>query len=399
MFCPKCGQAIPPDAVFCPSCGAKVQPAPEAPASGSPAQQSESPAPPVPAPSPSAPPSGSASTLAAVVGPNAAYYLPEFEKVEASQPTRFNLAAFFIGPYLCLYRRCFELFKKYFLLSFILYFVGLVLGVIGFSGFDATLLIVCIVVMFGAGILTLVNSIRLGLNFNREYYRHCKAQAAMAPAVQKRGVSVKNVVLFVLVLVGAGLLCGFIQVAVLRARLTAAIVSAAEDLAEDPMPAASTELPSAPEEDLYAYAEPVLMPTGTYQVIIGRSGVVSSIRLYENSSEYEDVWYCDVITWGGGPDIADSYYGPATVTDDLQTIICGDYTFSIDENGEPYFNDVLSEMSYGITYYSDDISMETGLNALIDMGNLAGNTLTQYAIDNYVETYGLDPSLLIDTER
>ena len=232
----------------------------------------------------------------------------------------------------------------------------------------------------------------------------------MTPAAQKRGVSVKNVALFVLILLGACLFCSALPHAMLEFRMgyeteSARIEAEREQSSngESDIPSDTNRIPIASslpmEETVPVYDEAATLPAGTYQVIIGRSRVVSSIRLYENSSEYEDVWYCDVITWGGGPDIADNYYGPATVTDDLQTIICGDYTFSINENGEPYFNDVLSEMSYGITYYSDDISMETGLNALIDMGNLAGNTLTQYAIDNYVETYGLDPSLLIDTER
>lgn len=376
MFCTNCGQKIPDGAAFCPNCGAKAQVVPKQQPSTEPAS--------------SVPPADNALPLTEIVGKNTAYYLPEFEKAGAGQPTRFNWAGFLIGPYLCLYRRCFALFKKYYLLSFILTFTGILLGSIGSSSFDLALLVLSVFLSLAAGVLTLVNSIRLGRNFNREYYCHCKGQAAAAPAAQKRGVSAKNVALFVLILVGAYAVCGLIQTTVLRARFTAAM----DEFLADPASAASTDLPPAPsvsEQEAYPYT----VPAGTYQVLIGRSGLVSSIRLFENSSEYDDVWYCDVITWNGGPEIVDEYYGPATVTDDLQNIVCGNYTFSISNSGEPYFSDDLSELSYGIVYYGPDISMEAGLNALIEMCNSVFSSLTQQAVNNYVNQYSLDPSLVL----
>lgn len=99
MFCTNCGQKIPDGATFCPNCGAKAQVVPKQQPSTEPAS--------------SVPPADNALPLTEIVGKNTAYYLPEFEKAGAGQPTRFNWAGFLIGPYLCLYRRCFALFKKY----------------------------------------------------------------------------------------------------------------------------------------------------------------------------------------------------------------------------------------------------------------------------------------------
>lgn len=120
MFCTNCGQKIPDEAAFCPNCGAKVS-APEAPGpASSPPTDSASPA----AEShPPKTPQAAGSPLEAIVGKNIPYYMAEFQKIDAGQKTRFNWAGFFIGPYLCLYRHCVTLFKKYYLLSFILFFL------------------------------------------------------------------------------------------------------------------------------------------------------------------------------------------------------------------------------------------------------------------------------------
>lgn len=198
MFCTNCGQKIPDGAAFCPNCGAKVS-APEAPGPAfSPPTDSASPA----AEShPPKTPQATGSPLEAIVGKKVPYYMAEFHKIDAGQKTCFNWAGFFIGPYLCLYRHCFTLFKKYYLLNYILFFAGTLLEVIGLPTFSLTLIILGIVLLLAAGVLTLVNSIRLGKNLNREYYHHCQQQLAKPEGARKTGVSIKNVLVFVLVLV------------------------------------------------------------------------------------------------------------------------------------------------------------------------------------------------------
>ena len=150
MYCLKCGYKIPAGAAFCPNCGAKVQaeealhhsnvpsnaaqPGTEAQPdtepsgqSGQPAAQTEPKGRPdaVPPASPSVPPAApqpvqngaqpADDPLAVMVGKRADYYLAEFKKIDAGQKTRFNWAAFLLGPMMCFYRRSGELFKKYFL--------------------------------------------------------------------------------------------------------------------------------------------------------------------------------------------------------------------------------------------------------------------------------------------
>ena len=241
MFCTKCGQKIPSGAAFCPNCGAKVQteeparpsaapseaavkaesaqPAPEPAAQTGPAPSaSESAAqpeaapsagpsmtPPAPQPTPDGPqPAG--DPLAVMVGKHADYYLAEFKKIDAGQKPRFNWAAFLLGEAMCFYRYNVELFKKYFMLYYILLAVpcmiqsvsmaataggGVMIGLIG----SVVYLILALVV----SILSLVMRIRFGKNFNRAYYNYCKQQMALPASQRKVGTSAKKMWLFVLV--------------------------------------------------------------------------------------------------------------------------------------------------------------------------------------------------------
>ena len=200
MFCSNCGKEIPPGAAFCPNCGAKALSAPEpsnptsTPPAASAGNASAEPQPPKISPA-------SASPLEAVIGKNTAYYMAEFQKIDAGQKPRFNWVALFFGPYLCFYRRCPALFKRYFLLSYILLFAAALVAAVGFALLNLTVLLACGVMILAAGVLTLVNSIRLGRNFNREYYRHCQQQLALPEPQRKNGVSIKNILLFILALV------------------------------------------------------------------------------------------------------------------------------------------------------------------------------------------------------
>ena len=180
MYCLKCGYKIPAGAAFCPNCGAKVQaeeatrhsdvpsnaarPGTEAQPDTEPSGQSGQPAAQteqgtqtepesqpdaVPPASPSVPPAApqpvqngaqpAGDPLAVMVGKHADYYLAEFRKIDAGQKPRFNWVALFFGPYLCFYRRCPALFKRYFLLSYILLFAAaLVAAVSSGCWFSAT---------------------------------------------------------------------------------------------------------------------------------------------------------------------------------------------------------------------------------------------------------------------
>ena len=78
------------------------------------------------------------SSLAAIIGKNQTYYCAEFERIAAGQKPRFNWAAFLLGPGMCFYRKCENLFKKYFLLSLIFSIAGLAVETVGIGRFDLT---------------------------------------------------------------------------------------------------------------------------------------------------------------------------------------------------------------------------------------------------------------------
>ena len=421
MFCSNCGKEIPPGAAFCPNCGAKALSAPEPsnPTSTPPADSagdvSAEPQPPKISPA-------SASPLETVIGKNTAYYMAEFQKIDAGQKPRFNWVALFFGPYLCFYRRCPALFKRYFLLSYILLFAAALVAAVGLALLNLTVLLVCGVMILAAGVLTLVNSIRLGRNFNREYYRHCQQQLALPEPQRKNGVSIKNILLFILALVlSYGLCAAFMMPSSTEDFREGYYERAAEVYAERAAVASSNDDfsigtgsgstynsdrladSSQPEESGPLYINLSPLPddiyAGTYQVIIGRSGLISSIRIFENPDDSQNPWYCNVISWSiygdRDLDITDDYYGPVYIADNPREITCGDWSFFFDESGEPAFDYTLSELSYGIERYSSN-TPEDGLNALIDRINtMEVLTIPQSAINHYIETYSLDPSSVL----
>lgn len=422
MYCSNCGKEIPSGAAFCPNCGAKALSAPEPsnPTSTPPADSagnvSAEPQPPKISPA-------SASPLETVIGKNTAYYMAEFQKIDAGQTPRFNWIALFFGPYLCFYRRCVALFKRYFLLSYILLFAAALVAAVSLALLNLTVLLACGVVILAAGVLTLVNSIRLGRNFNREYYRHCQQQLALPEPQRKNGVSIKNILLFILVLVLSYGLCAALMMPSSTEDFREGYYErAAEVYAERAAAASSNDDFSAgtgsgstynsdrladssqPEESGPLYINLSPLPddiyAGTYQVIIGRSGLISSIRIFENPDDSQKPWYCDVISWSiygdRDLDITDDYYGPVYIADNPREITCGDWSFFFNESGEPAFDYTLSELSYGIERYSSSNTPEDGLNALIDRINtMEVLTIPQSAINHYIETYSLDPSSVL----
>ena len=188
MFCTHCGAYLEGHERFCPGCGACLapsgaagpgwqQPSPAAPSGA--AQGWQQPAPAVP--------SGAAQGWQPVYGSYApswpprpvkaprpdAYYVREFEKLAATGKGSFNWAAFFLGPYHCLYRGCVPRFLKLYLP---LWAVSLAVGIFtqvqslaAWRGngewYAASLLLglLCSLWAIGVGLYN-------GFTFNRHYY-------------------------------------------------------------------------------------------------------------------------------------------------------------------------------------------------------------------------------------
>lgn len=194
MFCANCGKPIADDSKFCVHCGAKIMAAevrPEPDVSEVTKAESNVQVPPVatvaevqPEPMPVIGPENvtDPTTLETIVGTHCDYYLPEFEKIENGTSPKFKWAAFLFGPMFCFYRKCGELFKKYFLVPYIILAVGLICCIIGALTFGIGILIVAAVLGGIYSVWLLVASILAGKNFNKDYYAHCKKeQTAVAP--------------------------------------------------------------------------------------------------------------------------------------------------------------------------------------------------------------------------
>lgn len=271
MYCFKCGKEIPSGATFCPNCGTKVPAGSANQSAGTPtapvaqtASGSEPEAPsPVDVPTPSAAsasaqsPAGTAGDpLTVLVGKNAAYYLAEFQKAGAGQKTRFNWAAFLLGPFMCFYRRSFELFKKYFLPCYILYIVLALIGLVTVGSFNLTLMLLTSMLSLAASIFLLVNTIHFGKNFNRDYYRHCQQELTKPAQVRKAGTSVKNMLLFLLAVALVGAIYG-----VLSGLATAAMLdSALGDTWENDTTSYSADTASSYEDASSSYIEEPASP-------------------------------------------------------------------------------------------------------------------------------------------
>ena len=243
MYCLKCGCKIPAGAAFCPNCGAKVQAAAPAQPSSVPSgaaqpetdvqldagsseqneqstaqtrQEPEGQPEAVPHVGPSVPPVAPQSAqnnvqpvgdpLAAIVGKHADYYLAEFKKIDAGQKTRFNWAAFFCSGGMCFYRQSVKLFKKYFMLYYILFAVSCIalsISMVATAGgslmFGLVGTVAASILSIVSGILGLVMQIRFAKNFNREYYNYCKQQLEQPESVRKSGTSTKKLWFFILV--------------------------------------------------------------------------------------------------------------------------------------------------------------------------------------------------------
>ena len=458
MYCLKCGYKIPAGAAFCPNCGAKVQaeeatrhsdvpsnaarPGTEAQPDTEPSGQSGQPAAQteqgtqtepesqpdaVPPASPSVPPAApqpvqngaqpAGDPLAVMVGKHADYYLAEFKKIDAGQKPRFNWAAFFCSGGMCFYRQSVKLFKKYFMLYYILFAVSCIalsISMVATAGgslmFGLVGTVAASILSIVSGILGLVMQIRFAKNFNRDYYNHCKQQLEQPASARKPGTSAKKMWLFILAVAVIWIVWYAATMFITQQVQNAYWDSLWEDssYSEDRSlqdassynyegAASYTERPASSERQTASSTSEAIteynLPVGTYQLWIGYGGTTASIRLWNEPSDLETPWYCDVILWNGIDAIVDEYYGSAYVSDDLQTIICGDYTFGIGYDGSVLVDDSLSDVPYDVIYYSGDTSMETGLNALIDISD-EFTPVTKEAVDAYSDLYSLDRTII-----
>lgn len=235
MFCTNCGEKLPDKSRFCPACGTRLAIAEETPtekenpAAAAPEKKKEateetsyatdSAAPEstarveaeslrttdtdiseavtintMPAKQDSETSTAASATIEDVIGKNPRYYMAEFEKAERGEKTKFNWVAFLLGLFFCFYRKCGELFKKYFLIPVIILIAALAVISVASASFSMTAMIIGSVASLVGSVWTLVSYIRFGRNFNREYCAHCKATLA-AGDKKKYGTSLGSAIL------------------------------------------------------------------------------------------------------------------------------------------------------------------------------------------------------------
>lgn len=212
MFCTNCGKELPDGSKFCPACGTAVEeksahifepePAPDTAAETPTTESAGNNNPSLYGSTPfSAKEQEVVNTpLETVIGKNSSYYLREFKKIESGEKTKFNWAAFFFSAFFCLYRKCGELFKKYFLIPIALILVASIVTAIGTVNFSLVAMAVGGAASAVGSIWAFINCIRMGKNFNHLYYEHCK-EVLTSGEKKKYGTSVVSPIILVVILV------------------------------------------------------------------------------------------------------------------------------------------------------------------------------------------------------
>lgn len=385
MFCPKCGQELVPQARFCTHCGADIQSLlkqPESPPSTSQEitpevheHQNDPPKPDAPAQEiheaqiPKAEPevqeTFSAKTeeppntsdgdpLAIAVGKNQAYYLPEFQKIRSGEKSRFNWAAFLFGPAFCFYRRSSDLFKRFFLFSTVLVFVGYLVTAVGTVLFNLTAIVAGGIILAIAGIWQLINMIRLGKQFNQHYYKRC---AFGQPISDKCGTSTKAACLFYLAVIAAVFVVSIGSSVAARVYYSSLLDPNITDISDRSEPSQTPE----GGNSIFDQSEPMVLPavkTGQLDDFIGvwvdEYGNYVNILFTDETMQHA---YVEVVTAAG------DFMAELTLTDDGKAsgVVMGDGTepeYAIDLSKYP---DYLEATIYYSEYdFSDTVRLVPG---------------------------------------
>lgn len=233
MYCSKCGAQLDDESAFCPNCGTPCTS--EKPAASLPpvvkTEEKIAPEPPVP--------KGPVTSE----GPAAnSYYAGEFAKIAAGQKSKFNWAAFFLGPFHQLYHGSVHLFRRTFLpcliASVVLLAAGQIGSVITMSAFSIGALIMTFVIsllLVAVSVWSLMLAISNGRTYNRKLYDQVQGHAENIP------VRVKLALLLLGAYIGVAILAGVLSVAVggkivenaWTQELQSANISLSEELEQD----------------------------------------------------------------------------------------------------------------------------------------------------------------------
>lgn len=383
MFCPKCGQELVPKARFCAHCGADIQsllqqsgktpstsqenvaeiheaqdnpPKPDIPV-----QKIQETQPPKAEPevretlSTKAEPLLNTSdddSLDAVVGKNQAYYLLEFQKIRTGEKSRFNWAAFLFGPAFCLYRKCEDLFKRYFLIPIPLILIGYLVQTIGTVQFNLMLITGGGLITAAGGILGFINLIRLGLRFNQLYYKRCSG--TVSP--NKFGTSIKAAAVFYTVIILTVALIGGAGAVAIRQQYASIFDDDILDISDRSKPAQAPE----DESEIFDQSE-VMFPApiaGQFDNLIG--------VWQDEYGNYVNVYYTDETMQWANVDVATAagdFIAELILTDDggASGVVMGYGTetkYAINLNR--YLEYLEATIYYGEYDFSDTIRLVPG---------------------------------------
>lgn len=181
MNCKSCGKEMSDDMHSCPSCGMFIETEDEK----------------------------KNQEILQYVEKNTEYFGKEFAKIQQSQKPKFNWAAFWVTMPYCIYRKQYDVIKKYLLIPFCLnILLNVVWSIYLLLSIDSMNLITFHNASFNyqlitsaVGIWLLIVSILVGKNFNFLYFKKLQELYEVRMNNEKQtGVSVKNVIIFLVLI-------------------------------------------------------------------------------------------------------------------------------------------------------------------------------------------------------